>query len=886
MKKFLTVLLALSVVFTYSFATVGSAFAATDTEKATLLSEAKANAEKAINTCYDEAMKTVKSYKIGDYTESQSAEDYANAWKAIDAKANALAAIQEAYAAEVSGGFAKYSDSYTAEKYADEVFGINYETTDTVSSLTATVAEYIWNATWPELLYNLYTADRAEYLGQLDKIDWSLYSDTKTNDEGKTYLEVAQAKVNAAKEFLADYKVYTLDQVKSDAAAYNTLQTAIDAFEAAVTSGTAVPSDANYNGIEATYYDSGNTLPTGLYKVKDVDTIKDLEDDDRDEAATIATIKAQLQKNYADYMKLADADKEYADNYLALYSYLAEQGQMVLANVNSHTLAGIKATYETKIADAISSVKDLEAFAAKYKAEKDAEGNLVRDPAEVDAVVEKAKVWTYVSAVGATNTVKTEDQITVAVAKAKIEAMSVDKTATDLAFAKEVAKKALDDAKAEVIDNYYPLEAAKVEANYAKILEKIEAATTSSKIPATSGYKATLTSGIKDKTQVNAAVSYANGTAAKADLEAVKAYVAYANSGKNPIADDYIVSSESAIKDALNKVYGEQGARTNTEIAALNVDAATIANSLPTVGGLAAAKKAANDAIAALPLTITTADKAAVVAAWDAKEAYVKLGGSVSDLDNPLALNAAITALKNAMNVEYQIEVIKVDKSDKAALRALLAEIEEANEMVGTDKIFGNTAKFATKTLEDALIAIRNSELKAVKDAINALPINVTLDDKAQIEAARAAYDAFVKEWTVYNAADDYNAAAQVTNFRDLALAEAALSILQKDYAIKAVESLKITASSVAAKGSITVKWKVDGDYSVADGMRVYKSTKKNSGYGATPYFITKKGATQYKNTKELKKGTRYYYKVRAYVEIDGVKYYSDWSNKAYRIAK
>ena len=68
--------------------------------------------------------------------------------------------------------------------------------------------------------------------------------------------------------------------------------------------------------------------------------------------------------------------------------------------------------------------------------------------------------------------------------------------------------------------------------------------------------------------------------------------------------------------------------------------------------------------------------------------------------------------------------------------------------------------------------------------------------------------------------------------------------------------------------------------------MRVYKSTKKNSGYGATPYFITKKGAMQYKNTKELKKGTRYYYKVRAYVEIDGVKYYSDWSNKAYRKAK
>lgn len=95
------------------------------------------------------------------------------------------------------------------------------------------------------------------------------------------------------------------------------------------------------------------------------------------------------------------------------------------------------------------------------------------------------------------------------------------------------------------------------------------------------------------------------------------------------------------------------------------------------------------------------------------------------------------------------------------------------------------------------------------------------------------------------------------------------------------VKGLKITAKSTAKKGSITVTWTVKGSADI-DGYEVWKSTKHSKGYKKA--FTTKKQT--YKNTKGLKKGTRYYYKVRAYKMVEGKKITSDWSNKARRVAK
>ena len=84
----------------------------------------------------------------------------------------------------------------------------------------------------------------------------------------------------------------------------------------------------------------------------------------------------------------------------------------------------------------------------------------------------------------------------------------------------------------------------------------------------------------------------------------------------------------------------------------------------------------------------------------------------------------------------------------------------------------------------------------------------------------------------------------------------------------------KPTVKLTAGKKKVTVKWnRIDG----AAGYKVYRSTKKSSGYKCIA--TVKKGSTKSLVNKKLKKGKRYYYKVCAYVKVSGKYVYSSYSS-------
>ena len=219
------------------------------------------------------------------------------------------------------------------------------------------------------------------------------------------------------------------------------------------------------------------------------------------------------------------------------------------------------------------------------------------------------------------------------------------------------------------------------------------------------------------------------------------------------------------------------------------------------------------------------------------------------------------------------------------------------------DKTFGEGDKAYTKTVI-TLAKKSTSGGGAGGGGFVVIPTETPLD-KAKTEANTAisaaastnkydeAEQAEVKAILDKAAADIKNAKTEeeVKAIQEAAQAEIDKVLTTEEKAqIKAVKGVdkeifkaKSKYSKLKGKRAIKVTWNVPNGMKF-DGFEIYRSTKKYSGYGKTPYFTTTK--TSYINSKGLVKGKTYYYKVRAFVIINGEKVYTDYSTKAFRKIK
>ena len=113
---------------------------------------------------------------------------------------------------------------------------------------------------------------------------------------------------------------------------------------------------------------------------------------------------------------------------------------------------------------------------------------------------------------------------------------------------------------------------------------------------------------------------------------------------------------------------------------------------------------------------------------------------------------------------------------------------------------------------------------------------------------------------------------------------DAEKAIEEQKEAIKAIK-FKLSSQLVKTKSgkkAVKLTWTNPSDIEF-EGVAIYRSTKKNTGYGKKSIYVSK--SDKYINT-AVKSGKKYYYKVRAFVTIDGEKVYTDYSYKAYRTVK
>ncbi|MBR4861475.1 MAG: hypothetical protein IKU09_04670, partial [Firmicutes bacterium] len=373
------------------------------------------------------------------------------------------------------------------------------------------------------------------------------------------------------------------------------------------------------------------------------------------------------------------------------------------------------------------------------------------------------------------------------------------------------------------------------------------------------------------------------------------------------LTSDNVTSDSSdelaAVEDALEAV--DTATATEAEKQIIADAKANIDNLQKVIEDAKTAVDNLNEAVTKLnPETITSADKEAVeklIEEITAKKEDANLTEAQKDqLDKAIAdsqeILEKIAADQNALT-EALNAVKDITEEDVKEHKTQLEEAKTTLETLLNDDNYTAEEKAA---MQEELDRIREL-IKTAEKQINYN--NIPEVQKPEVETAEGAEvelssngtkaEITVKEgYELEDVLVNGKSQGKVTTLTGLKTGDKVQVLVKKmksaeEILMGELDGIQLTARSKSTKlngkKAIKIWWyEADGDNTdFFDGYEVFRSVKRYSGFGKKPFFTTEK--TSYTNNKNLKSGNTYYYKVRGYVELNGKKYYSDWSRKAWR---
>ena len=880
MKKFLSILLALAVGFTFTFGSAMSAFAYTagtgysvDEQKALLAA------------AYNQAIAGAEAYKVNYDGAAYGATD-------IEKDITTFTVSKEAVIAGVDAVYASTVAGITAE--SNTLLGVTFEgdynaTTNNAASSVDVIkvknailagAKTATNSDGVKVVEAAAWSDyKAELIKLVDKVDVSVYTETKnenkvTAKDGEKYdtaKEAANADIAYAKGIINNAKLATAKGTVSSTDTWNAASFK-DVYDAVF--GPVIKIKENKDDAIDT-----NLVTSLTYSLAgDYATTKSEEAEKANLAVVQAQAKAALLAAITKYENSSAYNKK-QDEQIAAYNeaktYLIDNGKLDPAGTASFDTAYSITAATANDVDGVNYVELSEKAAAAKKNVADKKDYYVaRGFNWDDAAAEKALVAQLTKIYS--NKDKNADLGTIEGVIATTDLTAGAKAALKIDYSEIEAKEdSHNEGKVYTYDSkcYYEAEWTAVKAAIDTFNAAVDAAKVQNDVDTAN---AALTKALGKIDTAN--VVYNNiSTGATSTYGALKKYAALAYTNAHA-ADANVTAIYVTFGEEADKITGEdlpaksvylwfieKGARTAKDAAALYADGCKVIDAYKTLATLKTEAAAVVSQINALPATPALTDKAAVVAAKDAYDALPADGKNY--VTNVVTLNAALKAVETAeaYSVAGMVNALptiaKLTVADKEAVKAAKDAYKAYRDTEG----YASFTYTTSYKFDDALAQIKKLEKEAIEDAYKALnnkyvADKLTAEDAAAVKALQDAIAAYIEEYAETPDVAIENGTAKIAavvaalapEFGD---AEAKAYVQDLAIAVRTAKSGKKVKVTVNAD----VQTLVDNGYTVT--YKFYKSTKKGSGYKNT----VNKTTNTYTNTNPVK--GKNYYKVKLVVK-------------------